>query len=196
VILDDQKKTVRFTVNGVGLDLGGIAKGYALDRAAERVIGRGIRIGILDLGGNLRCLPDSIPSSDQDFYRIGILNPIRKSEIMTRIPMRNNVIATSGDYERYVVIDDRHYTHIINPSTGFPVENMLSVSVVTRRGIVSDGLSTALFIRPDLAETAVKTFPGTQLLIVRRDPRNPKQILVESFGRIWENGETIRKQLN
>ncbi len=187
VIFDDRNKTVRFTVDGIGLDLGGIAKGYALDKARRKVLRRGVDIGILDLGGNLFCLPEPIPEVGRDHYRVGIRNPLDKDRIMTVVPMLDSVIATSGDYERYVVIDGKHYTHIIDAKTGYPVQNMLSVSVIASKGIDSDALSTSVFLKgAPLAEKICGENPGIQILIVRRDPVERTKILVERFGDIWD----------
>lgn len=119
---------------------------------------RGVDIGILDLGGNLFCLPKPIPEVGRDHYRVGIKNPLDKSRIMTVVPMLDSVIATSGDYERYVIINGKQYTHIIDAKTGYPVQNMLSVSVIAPKGIDSDALSTSVFLKG--APLAEKNLPG------------------------------------
>ena len=187
VIFDDKNKTVRFSVDGIGLDLGGIAKGYALDKARRKVLRRGVDIGILDLGGNLFCLPKPIPEVGRDHYRVGIKNPLDKSRIMTVVPMLDSVIATSGDYERYVIINGKQYTHIIDAKTGYPVQNMLSVSVIAPKGIDSDALSTSVFLKgAPLAEKICRENPKIQILIIRRDPQERTRILIERFGDIWD----------
>ena len=187
VIFNDAARTVRFSVDGIGIDLGGIAKGYALDRARERVLRHGVDSGVLDLGGNLFCLPKPIPGRGRSAYRVGIRNPLDKTRIMTVVPMRDAAIATSGDYERYVVIDGRHYTHIMDAKTGYPASHMLSVSVIAPKGVDSDALSTSVFLKGAvLARKVREENPAIRILIVRRDPENPARILVERFGDAWE----------
>ena len=187
VIFNDADRTVRFSVDGIGIDLGGIAKGYALDKAREKVLRHGVDTGILDLGGNLFCLPEPIPGKGRSAYRVGIRNPLDKNRIMTVVPMRDAAIATSGDYERYVVIDGRHYTHIMDAKTGYPASHMLSVSVIAPKGVDSDALSTSVFLKGAvLARKVREENPAIRILIVRRDPENPARILVERFGDAWE----------
>ena len=187
VVFHDSDRTVRFSVEGIGIDLGGIAKGYALDKAGKKVMLLGVNTGILDLGGNLFCLPNPPPGKKRDAYRIGIRNPLNKNQIMTVVSMRGAAIATSGDYERYVVIDGRHYTHIMDAKTGCPVSNMLSVSVIAPKGVDSDALSTSIFLKGAvLARKVREENPAIQILIIRRKPEQPEQILVEHFGSVWE----------
>ena len=187
VIFNDRDKTVRFSVEGIGIDLGGIAKGYALDMARKKVLSAGVDTGVLDLGGNLFCLPKPIPGKGRDVYRIGIRNPLDRNTLLTVVPIRDAAIATSGNYERYVVIDGKHYTHIMDAKTGYPVSDMLSVSVIAPKGVDSDALSTSIFLKgASLAKKIRHENPAIQVLIVRRDPENPARILVERFGTVWD----------
>ncbi len=189
IAFDDKERTVKFLVDGMGLDLGGVAKGYALDVAADRVLKLGARRGIINLGGNMRCLP--LPPPGRDAYLVGVRDPFDKDAIIGEIKLLNCCVGTSGDYERYVVIDGRHYTHIMDPKTGLPVENMLSVSVVTPLGVESDGLSKYPFIRgPEAAKILCERIPNTSILVIRRDPRNPEKIVMDAFGSIWKGVAT------
>ncbi|NOY76171.1 MAG: FAD:protein FMN transferase [Kiritimatiellaeota bacterium] len=95
-------------------------------------------------------------------------------------------MATSGNYERYVVINGRHYAHIMNPKTGRPVENMLSVTVVTPRAVDSDALSTSVFIKgAKFAEKVVAEFPRTSVLIIKRNPQTGT-VYSKGFGKIFK----------
>ncbi len=179
VKLNPEKHSVRFLSDGIGIDLGGIAKGFALDKAAETLRKCGVENAVVNLGGNIRCLtapgkPDRV---------IGIRDPVHTDRIIARLPMRNNCIATSGDYERYVVLNGKHYTHIIHPCTGRPVSDMLSVTVVTPRGVDSDALSTSTFIRGEtFAEKICREFPDTGVLMVRRNPADPEKPVISRYG--------------
>ena len=135
--------------DGMMLDLGAVAKGYASDRAAALLKNSGVTGAVLDLGGNIRTIgsrPDGSPwniaiaSPDQD----GFLGILKTGEVS---------VITSGGYERYFEENGHHYCHIIDPSTGYPVENgVLSVTIVAENGLFCDALSTALFVMgPDKA---------------------------------------------
>ncbi len=185
LVFDDSAQTVKFSVKGMGLDLGGVAKGYALDKAAERVLALGVRRGLINLGGNMRCLP--LPPPGRDAYVIGVRNPFDTKSSLGEIKLLNCCVGTSGDYERYVVIDGRHYTHIMNPKTGLPVENMLSVTVVTPIGVESDGLSKSPFINgPAAAKELCERIPKTSVLVIRRDPKDTTKTILDKFGPIWD----------
>jgi len=181
---DDAKQTVKFNVKGMGFDLGGVAKGFALGKASEKVLSQGINRGMIKLGGNIRCLPAAPPGRDS--YKIGIQSPFDKEEICGVASVIDSSIGTSGDYENYVVIEGRHYTHIMNPKTGRPVENMLSATIVTPQEIDSDALSKALFVDgPKAAQELCERIPRTQALIIRLDPADSTKIIVEKFGSVW-----------
>lgn len=142
---DPAKHTVRFTVPGMSIDLGGIAKGWAVDKASEAVLqNTSIRIGIVDLGGNIRCFPQ--PPPGKDFYTVAVKNPKDPNSFIAFAFLRDECAATSGNYERYVTIGGKRYTHIIDPRSGRPVEGVLSTTVITKRGVDSDALSTSFFI--------------------------------------------------
>jgi thiamine biosynthesis lipoprotein len=178
-----KERTVEFTVPGMALDLGGIAKGYAVGMAAETAKRLGITSGVVNLSGNAYCFPKPFPGKTT--YRVGVKNPLNKSKIIGSFTMLDSSVATSGDYERYVVIEGRHYTHIMNPRTGRPVQNMLSVTVVTPRAVDSDALSTSIFIKgAEFAEKIVGEFPRTSVLIIRRDPATGA-VKTFGFGPIW-----------
>lgn len=146
VVFDDDRKSVFFPKAGMALDLGGIAKGYAVDRAAAEAQAFGVRQGIIDLGGNIRVLPQPPPGREN--YRIGVRNPGRTEEVLeVELPMLNNSVATSGSYERFVILGGRKYSHILDPDSGMPVPGDHGATVVTPLALDADTLSTACFIK-------------------------------------------------
>ena len=180
VVFDDEKHTVKFTVPGMSINLGGIAKGYALDRAADAVRKLGVKTGWIEIGGNIVALPKK---SGGGKYAAGIKNPFRKDDLLGKTTLSDAAISTSGNYERYVVIDGKQYTHIINPATGLPVSGMDSVTVIAPTGVASDALSTSIFIAgPDAVAGWTKKFPGLRVLIVR-GPADKPDIL--KYGKGW-----------
>lgn len=181
VVFDEAQRSVTFTVPGMSLDLGGIAKGVAVDLAAEEVVSTGVRQGVIDLGGNMFCLPS--PPDGRSHYTIGIRDPLRKGAVYTTVQLLNRAVATSGNYERYVSINDKQYAHIMNPRTGRPVERMLSVTVVAPKAGDTDILSTAVFINGiEFARKISEELPHTSFLIIKRNKNNPSETDVFSTG--------------
>jgi thiamine biosynthesis lipoprotein len=181
VMFNDKERSVKFTVSGMSFDLGGIAKGFAVDMAAEEVLKQGVKQGVIDLGGNMFCLPE--PPPGKQVYTIGIRNPMEKEQVCGLVKMKNSAVATSGNYERYVEIKGKHYTHIMNPRTGRPVEDMLSVTVVTPDAGDADFLSTSAFINGvKFAENISSKMPATSFFIIRRSAKDKSRIEIFKTG--------------
>ncbi|NOY80814.1 MAG: FAD:protein FMN transferase [Kiritimatiellaeota bacterium] len=182
VLFDDRARTVAFTVPGMFLDMGGIAKGYALDVAVRLAVENGIRRGLIDLGGNIRCLSE--PPPGRDAYEIGVRDPFDVKRMIGTVAVTGAAVATSGNYEQFVVLDGRRFTHIVDPTTGRPVQDVAAVSVLTPRGVDSDVFSTAIFVAgASLARRFVETHPGSGVLIVTvHDGERPK---LEQWGWRW-----------
>ena len=183
IIFDDKNHTVKFKYPGMSIDFGGIAKGIAVQVATQQIQKMGIKHGVIDLGGNMYCL--GRPPAPKEFYTIGIRNPLAKNEICGKLLLRNQAVATSGNYERYVTIKGHHYTHIMNPKTGKPVEDMLSVSVLSPNAGESDFLSTTVFINgPEYAKLLCKTNPDIGIFIVRRKPGDKSKTETIKIGNL------------
>lgn len=130
-------------------DFGGIAKGFAVDRAIDNLRALGVQSALIDLGGNLYSL--GLPPG-REAWRVGVRDPLDKSRIFATMELRDRAVATSGAYERFVEIDGRRYGHIMNPATGRPAEGLLSVTIITDSAMLADGLSTTLYVLgPDAA---------------------------------------------
>ena len=179
VKLDPEKRTVRFLADGIGIDFGGIAKGFALDKVKEILQRHGIRLAVLDFGGNIGC----IMPEKHDPCRIGIQDPEIPGELVHTVEMRSRCAATSGSYERFVIINGKQYSHIMDPRTGKPVSGMLSVTVVTPRGTDSDALSTAIFVKGEkFAEEVCRKLPDTGVFLIRRPPGKESGREILRFG--------------
>ena len=142
-VLRGMDGSISFTIPGVMLDFGGIAKGYFSDEA----------IGILRRAGARRCLVDcggDITSWQADPterpFRVGIKDPEHKEQLFAVLNIPTGAVVTSGDYERFYEIDGQRYCHIFDPRTGNPVENMLSVTLLAPTGIQADAYATAVFV--------------------------------------------------
>ncbi len=164
VRFNSSKRTVRFTHPLTGIDLGGIAKGYALDRIVEILDQHELNRGLINLGGNIRALQP--PNSRQRAYGIGVKNPMKPDTVLGRVPLRNSCVSTSGGYEKFLMIDDQAVSHVIDPRTGQPVQKRVGVTVVTPRGVDSDMFSTAVLVGgEEVAHALASTISDTKILI-------------------------------
>ena len=159
---DDARRAVRFKKSGMALDLGGIAKGYALDLAAKAVLDLGIRRGVVDLGGNLFLLPE--PPPGKTHYKIGIRSPSGQGDSGEFLELPGScAISTSGSYERFVVLDGKRCGHVVDPATGDAPYQNYSVTAVAPTGIKSDWLSSSVFLRGRaLADKLERELPGVK----------------------------------
>jgi thiamine biosynthesis lipoprotein len=142
VRLDPTARTVAFAQPGVRVNLGGIAKGYAVERGAALLREAGVEHAMLNAGGDTRVLGDRRGQP----WIIGIRHPRAADAVVTRLPLEDEAISTSGDYERFFEEDGRRYHHILNPQTGEPTQGVLSVTVIGPDATLTDGLSTTVFV--------------------------------------------------
>ena len=144
--------------SGLVFDVGGIAKGYAVDRAAARLRSLGFASAIINAGGDLSLIgrrPDGEP------WRIAIRHPRRAGDLIACLDLEDVTVATSGDYEKYFIFDGKRYHHILDPETGFPGRLCESVTVVAESACLCDALATGLFL--------VGPGPGLHLVEGRQD---------------------------
>jgi len=151
---------------GMAIDLGGIAKGYAVDRAFDVLRSLGYKNLIVNAGGDLRVggLKNNQP------WSIGIQNPRISQNILARISISDMAVATSGDYEKFFIYEGKRYHHILNPKDGFPAEGCQNVTIVTQECITADGLATAVFVlRPEKGYALCQKLDGVKCLIVDKE---------------------------
>ncbi|WP_438347828.1 FAD:protein FMN transferase [Paenibacillus sp. FA6] len=176
VELYPDKREVYLTEKGMSLDLGSIAKGFAADKIVEYLQAEEFNSAIVDLGGNVFAMGKK---PGDKLWTIGIQDPDEtRGNPIGNIHVDNMTIVTSGVYERYFVENGKHYHHILDSKSGFPVENNInSVTILTDKSIDADGLSTALFalgIEKGLA--FIESLEHTDALFITKD----KQIIASS----------------
>lgn len=142
--LDEKNKTAKLENDGMMVDLGGIAKGYAADEVAKVLKENGVKNAIINLGGNVFTLGKSTNNTE---WKIGIQNPFEgRGDAVGSVKVENKSIVTSGIYERYVEENGKKYHHILNPKTGYPYDNEIAgVTIITDESILGDALSTTVF---------------------------------------------------
>lgn len=143
--LDKSQQTVTLPA-GMTLELGAISKGFIADRVKELFASKGITTAIINLGGNVVVMGDSPVS--QDGWQVGVQDPDQvRGTTVGSVPQTRHSVVTSGIYERFLEQDGVRYHHILDPATGYPVENNLSaVTVFSERSVQGDALSTSLFL--------------------------------------------------
>jgi FAD:protein FMN transferase len=133
-----------FAKAGMELDLGGLGKEHAADRAAEACGNMEARHGFVDLGGDIRVIG---PQPDGQPWRIGIRHPRDPAAVVAEVALQGGALATSGDYERFIDVDGRRYCHILDPRTGWPAQGLSSVTVISERCLVAGSLSTQAMLK-------------------------------------------------
>lgn len=135
-----------FLTPGLELDFGGIVKEYAVDRAASICREAGLHHGIVNLGGDVSLIG---PRPDGGPWQVGISHPRRRDAALKTLPIQRGAIATSGDYERRIVVDGVRYGHVLNCRTGWPVSYLASVSVIAELCVVAGSISTIAMLKEE-----------------------------------------------
>jgi thiamine biosynthesis lipoprotein len=166
--LDPKRRTIHFTRDGVRIDLGGIAKGYAVDRGIAILQARGIRHALVSAGGDSRIIGDRFGKP----WIVGIRHPDHKEQVIARIPLVDTAISTSGDYERYFDENGVRYHHIIDPATGRPASKVRSATILAPTATRTDGLSkTAFVLGPEAALQIYDGLEDVDAILVAPDGR-------------------------
>ena len=150
LIIDKKNKSIRFSVEGMKIDLGGIAKGFAIDKAAEVLMNKGAMGAMIDVGGDIRCFIK--PGAKRKSWKIGLQNPkkVDKSaltdEYFLALELENIAVTTSGDYRRFVLIEGEKFSHIIDPAKATSSTTLSSVTIIASSATDADALATAVSV--------------------------------------------------
>lgn len=142
VLLDKEQLSVSYAKQGVKIDLGGIAKGFAVDQAIQHLSKLGIQHALVSAGGDTRILGDRLGRP----WLVGIRDPQNTDDVIAMLPLQDEALSTSGDYERFFVEGAVKYHHIIHPTTGESATEVRSASIVTTDSTTADALSTSVFV--------------------------------------------------
>jgi thiamine biosynthesis lipoprotein len=167
ILLDPKKQTVQFSQKGVRIDLGGIAKGYAVDCGIDVLKARGVTRAYVSAGGDSRIIGDRFGRP----WMVGIRDPTKgEGQVITRIPLVDAAISTSGDYERFFEENGVRYHHIIDPHTGHSASKVRSATIIGPTATRTDGLSkTAFVLGPDRAMEIYNRIDDIDAIIVKLD---------------------------
>jgi len=159
------------------LTTGGIAKGYAVDRAINILEQHAVKGALVNAGGDLRALP----RVDGKKWRVGIQNPRVQQELLKIIKIDSGAVVTSGDYRKFFFNNEKRYHHLLNPKTGLPADSCQSVTIIAPTTERADALATGIFIAgAKRGIELLENIPGTEGLIVRYDGK-----IIKSSGFIY-----------
>ncbi|UCF05677.1 MAG: FAD:protein FMN transferase [bacterium] len=179
ITLDRAASTITLPV-GMSLDLAGIAKGYGVDRAADVLKAHGASSALVNLGGNIYAI-GSPPGKEA--WTIGIRDPKGTTDVVGTLQISDEAVATSGNYENFRIIEGTAYGHIIDPRTGWPVDDVLSVTAVAPTALASDALSTGLFVLgPEDGTAIVVASPAVKALFAVPDGPGISYTRAGDFG--------------
>lgn len=167
--IEIEEHTVRLKNRGMAINVGGLAKGYAVDRAIS-ILRSKVSSGIVNAGGDLYAFGQK---SKQNSWTIGLQHPRKPQDLLASFAVKNQAIATSGDYQRYFMKDGVRYHHIFDPQTGKPARLMISTTIITTEVMDADALATAVFVMgPDKGIEWVDSMANIEAMLVLEDGSN------------------------
>lgn len=170
--IDEDASTIALTDKEAALDLGGIAKGFIADELKTYLLAQGVHSAIINLGGNVLLVGGKTTSSTFSDFAVGIQEPFGATgDFAAVVEAQDKSIVSSGTYERYFKSDGKLYHHLLNPKTGYPVQNGLSgVTIVSDRSVDGDALSTTCFILGEKKGLQlINTLPDTEVMFIHTD---------------------------
>ncbi len=175
LILDPKDRSVRFAVKGMKVDLGGIGKGYAVDKSVAAMKEKGATGGMVDLGGNIRCF--GRPPRGQEAWRIGVQDPnvdpneMNEAKILYVLTLREESVATSGAYRKFTRVQGNRQSHILDPSNGNGAARLISDTIIAPDASTADALSTAVnVLGPDRGLALIERLPGVDAILIPAGP--------------------------
>lgn len=164
IILDAQNQTIFLKNAGMKIGFGSIGKGYGADMAKKLLISKGVIAGIINASGDMNSWGKQ---PDGQEWTIGITNPLNKEQAFAVFPLYDSAVATSGVYEKFLTINNKRYSHIIDPRTGYPSTGISSVTVFAKSAELANGLSTSIVVMgKEAGLDLINQIPGVSAVIV------------------------------
>jgi thiamine biosynthesis lipoprotein len=193
LFLEEPARLVGRRLDGVQVDLGGIAKGYALDLGAQAMRRAGAKGGLLDLGGGILVFGRH---DEGEPWRVGVRHPFQDGVIAV-LRLEDRAVATSGLQQRFYEVGGRRYSHIIDPRTGWPAEHAACVTVVAEDGLTSDAWATALNVLTVQEGKALLDRPDgprVEVMWITGDAANPVIEMTPGFRELLDEGDPLRQR--
>jgi FAD:protein FMN transferase len=208
VILNQKDGTIFFDKAGVEIDLGGIAKGYAVDRAVAVLKQRGVTSALLSAGGSTTYALGAPPGKPA--WEIEVQDPIERDKIAARLQLKDQALSVSGSYEKFFELNGKRYSHIMDPRTGLPVQGVLSVVVITGDGLSGDALDNVFYVfGVERARASMKKFSASDVIFflpdslkkwkmvrVRRQNIAPGKTAIQSLSGSTPNSRNLAARIS
>src|SRR5262245_60370316 len=191
VILNQKDGTIFFDRAGVELDLGGIAKGYAVDRAVAVLKRYGVKSALFSAGGSTIYALGAPPGKPA--WEIQVQDPVERDKIATRVRLKERALSVSGSYEKFFELNGERYSHVMDPRTGRPVQGVLSVAVVTDDGTSGDALDNVFYVLgAERGRAWLSKFPASEVIFFLLESRKKwKMVRVRSLSGATPNSRNL-----
>lgn len=164
IILDKKNSTVLLKFKGMKIGFGAIGKGYAADKAKDLLEKNGVKSGIINASGDMYCWGTK-PNGKE--WKIAITNPFDKNKNFATLPIKNQAVVTSGNYEKFITFNKKRYAHIINPKTGYPSTGIINVTVFAPKAEFADALATSVFVLGrEVGINRINQLPNVECIII------------------------------
>lgn len=164
IVLNENESSVFLKLKGMKIGFGAIGKGYAADKAKELLINRGVKSGIINASGDMNTWGKQPDGTD---WQVAITNPLNKKNAFGLLPIKDGAVVTSGNYEKFVFFNNKRYTHIINPKTGYPSSGIISVTVFAPKAELADALATSIFVMgKEVGLDRINQLPKIECIII------------------------------
>ncbi len=164
IVLNKENTTVYLKHEGMRIGFGAIGKGYAADKAKMLLQDKGVKSGIINASGDMTTWGKQINGED---WKVAITNPLNKHKAFALLPVKKGAVVTSGNYEKFVTFNDKRYTHIIDPRTGYPSSGIISVTVFAPKAELADALSTSVFVMgKEVGLNRINQLPNIECIII------------------------------
>ncbi len=164
IILNKEESTVYLKQEGMKIGFGAIGKGYAADKAKVLLVKKGVVSGIINASGDMNTWGKQ-PNGEE--WKVAITNPMNKNKAFALLPITNGAVVTSGNYEKFVMLNGKRYTHIIDPRTGYPSSGIISVTVFAPKAELADALATSVFVMgKEVGLNRINQLPNIECVIV------------------------------
>lgn len=167
IILNEKDQTVFLSDEGMKIAFGAIGKGYAADRAKAILQKAGVKGGIINASGDINAWGKQINGED---WKVAITNPLDKSTSYGLLPLKSGAVVTSGNYEKFILIDGLRHAHIIDPRSGIPCKGIMSVTVFAPSAELADALATSVFVLGiEIGLNRIEQIPKVDCIIIDSD---------------------------
>ncbi|MDR7370359.1 FAD:protein FMN transferase [Flavobacterium aquidurense] len=164
IILDSTQSTIFLKLKGMKIGFGALGEGYATNKCRDLMLAKGITSGIVNASGDMTVWGRQ-PNGKE--WKIGMTNPFHTDEVFAVVPLKEGAVTTSGSYEKFVVLNGKRYSHIINPSTGYPSTGLCSVSVFGPNAETANGFSTSIMVLgKEAGLNLIKKYPDYSCIMI------------------------------